>query len=90
MKILPKTPEYFGLSKNFFIIAGVNPKKLRLQSTIFNKNQDCNPRFSIKTKILKYKSRHTMLKRKLEIEKELDVSVFLFGARLSLNLRPHK
>ena len=78
MKIVPKRPEYFGLSKNFFIIAGVNQK-----------NQDCNPRFSIKTKILKYKSRHTMLKRILEIEKELDGSVFLFGARLSLNLRPH-
>ena len=31
-----------------------------------------------------------MLKRILEIEKELDGSVFLFGARLSLNLRPHK
>lgn len=30
-----------------------------------------------------------MLKRILEIEKELDGSVFLFGARLSLNLRPH-
>ena len=26
MKIVPKTPEYFGLSKNFFIIAGVNKK----------------------------------------------------------------
>ena len=30
-----------------------------------------------------------MLKRILEIEKELDGSVFLFGARLSLNLRLH-
>ena len=78
MKILPKTPEYFGLSKNFFIIAGVNPKKSRLYSTIFNKKQ----RF-------KKSNCDTMLRRILQIEKELDGSVFLFGARLSLNLRPH-